>query len=60
MSVTVNTYECPVCLENNDITSEIELNELIDCITCGSELEVVNLSPFEIIESECDGEDWGQ
>ncbi len=60
MSLLNQNYECPVCMEDNTIENNLEINELIECIICGSELEVQNTSPLLIIEAEMDAEDWGQ
>ena len=57
---TINSYLCPICDGENQINGTLEVGELLDCFECGSELEVVNTSPLEIIESEIEAEDWGQ
>ncbi|RMG27929.1 MAG: lysine biosynthesis protein LysW [Methanobacteriota archaeon] len=57
---SITTYLCPVCDGENSINEQLEIGELLDCFECGSELEVVNTSPLELIESEIEAEDWGQ
>jgi alpha-aminoadipate carrier protein LysW len=51
--------ECPVCALKI-ITTDIELNELVPCPDCGSDLEVISLDPisFDIAPEEM--EDWGE
>ncbi len=50
---------CPECgaeiIENN-----LELGELIVCEECGSELEVVGLSPLKLELAPEEDEDWGE
>ncbi len=51
---------CPVCDAMIELDDNVELNELIVCPDCGSELEVVNLDPPELEEAPQEEEDWGQ
>lgn len=51
--------ECPVCCLKI-MTTDAELNELVPCPDCGSDLEVITLDPisFDIAPEEM--EDWGE
>ena len=51
---------CPVCDANIELEENVELNELISCPDCGSELEVVKLDPPELEEAPQEEEDWGE
>jgi alpha-aminoadipate/glutamate carrier protein LysW len=51
---------CEVCDEIITLDSNVELNELLECSTCGSEFEVVSLDPIELQEAPMEAEDWGQ
>ena len=35
--------ECPVCGSEIELEDEVRENEIIDCETCGAELEVITL-----------------
>jgi len=52
--------ECPVCGGDVSFEESTVIHELKDCNDCGSELEVVNLSPYSLMESPQAEEDWGQ
>lgn len=51
---------CVICDARIDFEYEVELNELIECLDCGTELEVSNINPITIIEVDVDCEDWGE
>ena len=38
---------------------EVEENEIIDCDSCGAELEVTGLDPITLEEAPEEQEDWG-
>jgi alpha-aminoadipate/glutamate carrier protein LysW len=52
--------ECPVCGVGIEAKESMVQNELISCSECGTELEVTNLSPFELKEAPQEEEDWGE
>ena len=52
--------ECPVCGTEIERAKDTVESELISCEDCGSELEVVNLDPFELAEAPQTEEDWGE
>ncbi|HKZ41737.1 MAG TPA: hypothetical protein VJ044_12285 [Candidatus Hodarchaeales archaeon] len=54
------TELCPICDLELHFSTDIEIGELVECTDCGTELEVKNLNPLEIIEADVEGEDWGE
>ena len=52
--------ECPVCGTKIDLRDDEEENEIIDCETCGAELEVISLNPIKFEEAPEEEEDWGE
>tara|TARA_A100000164_G_C21944513_1_gene792811 strand:+ start:9765 stop:9941 length:177 start_codon:yes stop_codon:yes gene_type:complete len=56
----VHMSECPVCGTKIDLPDDVEENEIIDCETCGAELEVISLNPIKFEEAPEEEEDWGE
>ena len=54
------SHECPICGGQVELDESTMLHELIECIDCGSELEVTAINPFFLSEAPTAGEDWGQ
>ena len=52
--------ECPVCGSEIELEDGVRENEIIDCETCGAELEVINLNPLTFEEAPEEQEDWGE
>ncbi|MEM8681676.1 MAG: lysine biosynthesis protein LysW [Planctomycetota bacterium] len=52
--------ECPVCAADVDAAEDTVENEIIECVECGSELEVTSVEPFAVNEAPQEEEDWGQ
>lgn len=48
----------PECAAEIDLPEDTIQNEILDCPTCGLELEVVSLDPAEF--DLAPGEDWGE
>ena len=60
MSVATTT-QCPVCAGSMDTPADVMLGELLDCASCGAELEVTGLEPgIALEEAPMAGEDWGE
>jgi alpha-aminoadipate carrier protein LysW len=57
---TTNTTECPECAAEVTIPADAMANELISCRDCGTELEIVSLSPLEVDYAPEVEEDWGE
>jgi alpha-aminoadipate carrier protein LysW len=49
--------ECPVCSIKVDLYG-CEENEIIECPACGTNLEIVSLSPPVLEDSSEDDDDW--
>jgi alpha-aminoadipate carrier protein LysW len=57
---TMNTTPCPVCEALVSIPADAMQNELIACADCGSELEIISLSPVQLDLAPDVEEDWGE
>ena len=51
---------CIECSTEVQIPDDAVAGEIIDCPSCGVELEVVNPETRELRIAECAGEDWGE
>ena len=51
---------CPVCEAKVPLEDNIVKGELIECLECGSELEVVSVDPLQLDEAPEEEEDWGE
>jgi len=56
----MSTITCIVCSADLDLGTEPLLGELIDCTTCGEELEVTETDPIEVRSAPDLAEDWGE
>ncbi len=54
------TSTCPVCDASISLPKGTEVNELVPCSDCGSELELVSLEPLKLEEAPEIEEDWGE
>ena len=52
--------ECPVCGANIEIKDGTVKGELLECIECGTELEVKEIDPLTLAEAPKEEEDWGE
>jgi alpha-aminoadipate carrier protein LysW len=52
--------ECPVCGADVMLAEDAVIGELIICPECGSELEVINVDPPELLQAPQEEEDWGE
>lgn len=52
--------ECPVCGAEIKFDDDTVIGELLVCVDCGSELEVVSINPPLVNEAPQEEEDWGQ
>ncbi len=57
MSQNVN---CTVCDAEITMAEDTVQGELLECPECGTELEVVSITPFQIQEAPQTEEDWGE
>ncbi len=51
---------CIVCDATVALPADVELGEIVDCLTCGSELEVTGIDPYALEEAPELEEDWGE
>ena len=51
---------CVICGADVVVAEDPLQGELIECGDCGTDLEVSNLDPLQLIEAPAEGEDWGE
>ena len=51
---------CPECGAELSLHDDVETGEIIDCGTCGGELEVVDTGPVVLETAPELEEDWGE
>jgi lysine biosynthesis protein LysW len=44
----MQTTQCPVCLSDIIIEEESSEKDLVSCLNCGTELEIVTLQPLQL------------
>ena len=54
------TAECVECGAELSLHEDLEVGEIVDCGTCGSELEVVDDDPVTLDLAPELEEDWGE
>jgi len=52
--------QCPVCEVPVDVPSKARLSQIMDCVECRSELEIIALSPVMLALAPEVEEDWGE
>ena len=52
--------ECVECGAEVSLHDDLEVGEIVDCTTCGAELEVVAVDPAELETAPELEEDWGE
>lgn len=52
--------ECPICGAEIEFARETVVGELLTCEDCGTELEVISVTPPEVVEAPQEEEDWGE
>ncbi|MCP3755563.1 lysine biosynthesis protein LysW [Streptomyces sp. TBY4] len=61
MTMTMTTeHACPECEEQVQIGESVRLNEILECVGCRSELEIVALNPTVLALAPEVEEDWGE
>lgn len=58
--MTAETSLCPECDVQVDIPADAMENELIACLECGAELEIMSLAPITLELAPDVEEDWGE
>ncbi|MFC7166651.1 lysine biosynthesis protein LysW [Halospeciosus flavus] len=51
---------CPECGADVELPENVEVGEILDCATCGSELEVTGVEPVALEPAPELEEDWGE
>ncbi len=44
----MQTTQCPICLSDIIIEEEASEKDLVTCLNCGAELEIVTLQPLQL------------
>jgi alpha-aminoadipate carrier protein LysW len=52
--------DCIECGAEVSLHEGLEVGEIVDCATCGAELEVVGVDPVELDTAPELEEDWGE
>lgn len=52
--------ECVECGADVALHEDVEVGEIVDCTTCGQELEVVDVNPPVLERAPELAEDWGE
>ncbi|MDZ7701073.1 MAG: lysine biosynthesis protein LysW [Halobacteriales archaeon] len=55
-----DTAECIECGADVALADDTEVGEIVDCTTCGTELEVIGTSPPVLERAPELEEDWGE
>ncbi|MFB6093334.1 MAG: lysine biosynthesis protein LysW [Halanaeroarchaeum sp.] len=51
---------CPECGADVALHDDVEVGEIVDCATCGTELEVTEVAPPVLERAPDLAEDWGE
>ncbi len=57
---TAQQTKCKECGAIIKILEKAELNEIVRCIDCGAEFEIISLKPLKLDEAPIEEEDWGE
>jgi DNA-directed RNA polymerase subunit RPC12/RpoP len=52
-------WECMECSEENDLDPDAEEGQIIECIECGSEFEILKAEPLSLARLSISGDDDG-
>ncbi|MFB6114394.1 MAG: lysine biosynthesis protein LysW [Halodesulfurarchaeum sp.] len=52
--------DCPECGAEVTLHETLEVGEIVDCDTCGTELEVLGVDPVSLERAPELDEDWGE
>jgi alpha-aminoadipate carrier protein LysW len=52
--------DCVTCGDSVALPDDVEIGEIVDCGSCGTELEVVGVDPAELAKAPELAEDWGE
>lgn len=51
---------CPECESEVEISDDVMVGELVECLDCGVELEVTSIDPLTVEVAPEVEEDWGE
>lgn len=55
-----DTPECIECGAEVTLADDVEIGEIVDCTTCGTELEIIDTDPIVLDAAPELEEDWGE
>lgn len=58
LAETTNTARCPECATNIRFDRQPVLHDLLTCPECGTELEVIKISPLKLDWAYDEDDDW--
>lgn len=58
--VNLQALECPECIAEIPVLSELLKGEILTCPDCGAELEVTGIGPLQLALAPQVEEDWGE
>ena len=44
----MQTTQCPVCFSDVIIEEDLSEKDLVNCLNCGAELEIITLQPLQL------------
>jgi alpha-aminoadipate carrier protein LysW len=56
----MSTIECIECGSVVETTGDVMIGEVIECMTCAAELEVISVTPITVELAPEIEEDWGE
>ena len=56
----MTTTHCVECGSDITLSEDVETGEILDCDSCGVELEVIGIDPISISKAPELEEDWGE
>jgi alpha-aminoadipate carrier protein LysW len=60
MAAVAEKATCPECGADVELGAKVEKGEIVQCSDCGSDLEVVSITPIELALAPEEEEDWGE
>lgn len=58
--VSATQTKCKDCGAPINLPKKAELNEIIQCLECGIEYEIISLKPIKLGPAPTEEEDWGE
>jgi alpha-aminoadipate carrier protein LysW len=59
MNTVTGSGECPECFDQVEL-KDVMQNEIVQCSSCGADLEVTSIDPIKLELAPEEEEDWGE